>query len=198
MTELLYLKDSYLKECEAIVLYADDKIVVLDQTVMYAQGGGQPFDTGTITRSQDAFSVLTVKKKDSQVVHEVDRAGLIVGDKVHVKIDWVRRYHLMRMHTASHLIAAVGYKDVGILITGNQLDVEKSRMDFNLENGDKATVQRLVDKANALITKGAATNVSFMPREDAMKIPAMVKLAGTLPPEIHIWRLVEIEGIAVL
>ena len=195
MTDLIYLQDSYQRECDATVLYADGTSVVLDQTVLYAQGGGQPFDTGAIARGGDTFKVVAVKKKDGQVVHELDRPGLAVGDAAHVTVDWERRYRLMRMHTASHVLCAVGHKELGIKITGNQLDLQKSRMDFDLEDCDKAIMQGIVDKANALIVQGASISISFMSREEALKIPSMVKLAGALPPEIPIWRLVGIEGI---
>jgi Ser-tRNA(Ala) deacylase AlaX len=192
MTELLHLQDSYLRECEARVLYSDGKEVMLDQTVLYPQGGGQPTDTGTLFRNNDLFKVLAVKKKDGDIVHELDREGLLVGDAVKVVVDWERRYRHMRMHTAAHLLSTVAYKEIGLLITGNQLGADKSRLDFNLEQCDRSVMQSIVDKTNALITKGAKTRVDFLPREEALKIPSVIKLAGAFPPNIPTLRILSI------
>jgi Ser-tRNA(Ala) deacylase AlaX len=194
MTDLLYLNDSYLRECEALVEYVDGTSIVIDRTVLYPQGGGQPTDTGLLVRQGDnaVFKVTLVRKQEGHVVHTVDKPGLAVGDSVKVVLDWEPRYRLMRMHTAAHLLAAIGHRDLGLLITGNQLGIDKSRIDFNLENCDRTIMENLVRKANELIAKGAAVSVSFLPREEALKMPSIVKLANALPPAIDILRIVTI------
>lgn len=197
MTDLLCLQDSYRKDCEAMVIYADGKEVVLDTTVLYPQGGGQPSDTGTLTRGADVFNVIAVRKKDGQVVHELDKEGIAVGDQVSVEVEWEQRYRLMRMHTAAHVLSAVAYKETGLLITGNQLGVEKSHLDFNLEQCDKEYMRSLVDKANALVERGMPVEVSFLPREEAFKIPGIVKLAKALPPNVMILRIVTIGDLDI-
>lgn len=195
MTEQLCLKDGYRRSSDALVIYADGKEVVLDRTVLYPQGGGQPSDTGTLRRADGVFTVLAVRKKDGQVVHVVDKEGIAVGDAVVVEVDWERRYRIMRMHTAAHVLSAVAYTETGLLITGNALGTEKSHLDFNLEQCDKAVMRSIVDKANALIKQGAPISVSFLPREEAFKIPSIVKLASILPPSVPILRIVTIGDI---
>ncbi len=196
MIELVYLKDSYLRELETkIVEIINERFIVLDKTVFYAQGGGQPFDTGTIQKENEHFKVLSVKKGEGNVLHEVDRAGLKVNDKVNCKIDWNRRYKLMRMHSAAHLLCSIFFKEANVLITGNQLDLEKSRIDFNLEEFDKEKISKYFEKANSLIEQGAEVKVYSLPREEALKIPNVVKLASALPPEVAELRIVEIVGI---
>ena len=149
MEGALYLHDSYLKSCTAKVLSVKDhKFITLDQTVFYARGGGQPWDTGKIIRGGEEFPVVAVVKSDGAISHEVSREGLQPGDSVTCEIDWARRHRLMRMHTAGHILSALMYK-AGILITGNQLDTDKTRFDFSMENFDKAAFQSLVDGANA-------------------------------------------------
>ncbi|HQT44704.1 MAG TPA: alanine--tRNA ligase-related protein, partial [Candidatus Micrarchaeota archaeon] len=97
MTKLLCLEDSYLKECSAKVEKMLSPIeAVLDQTVFYPRGGGQPSDTGKITAGGQEFAVLEVTKKDGQAVHKLDKAGLADGAEVKCVIDWSRRYKLMR------------------------------------------------------------------------------------------------------
>lgn len=197
-TELLYLDNSYLKECEATVIgVVNEKQIMLDKTVFYAQGGGQPFDTGTLMCSGESYKVTAVKKSEGNVFHEVDHAGLKVGDRVTCSIDWQRRYTFMRVHTAMHILSSVFHNKTGALISGNQIDLEKSRIDFTLENFDRDQIQQYAQHANELIKQNKPIKVYSMKRDEALKIPSVVKLAGALPPQIDILRIVEIQDIDV-
>ena len=101
----------------------------------------------------------------------------------------------MRMHTAAHIIDAVLYKEAGALCTGNQLGVDKSRIDFSLETLDKDKVQQYIGMANEYVKKAIDLKIYFMKREEALKIPGVVKLASVMPPEFEELRIVEIPGI---
>ena len=196
MTTALYMTDSYLKEFEASVVYViEGKFIVLDQTAFYAQGGGQPFDTGVLSCNGEEYPVVSVRKAEGQIRHEVSKEGLKEGYKVTGNINWERRYQLMRMHTAAHLLAAIIHTKTGALITGNQLDMDKSRIDFSLDDFNPELFKEYVALANDLIQKDLKVSVSFMPREEALKMPGMVKLAGALPPEVAELRIVSIEGV---
>jgi len=199
--EALYLDDSYMKECDAKVeSVKNGKYVVLDRTVFYPKGGGQPNDTGKIIRKSDGeeFKVVFVGKFEGRISHEVDREGLKEGDEVKCFLDWERRYKLMRMHTAAHVLAGgILYKKYGAMITGNELDVDKTRFDFNLENFDRELMEKAVEEANKLLEKDAEVKTYYLPRSEAMKNPEMVKLAGALPPNIDPLRIVEIAGVDV-
>ncbi|MEM4336023.1 MAG: alanyl-tRNA editing protein AlaXM [Candidatus Anstonellales archaeon] len=199
--EALYLEDSYLKECDAKVeSVKDGKYVVLNRTIFYPNGGGQPHDTGKIIRKSDGkeFRVVFVGKFEGKISHEVDGEGLKEGEEVKCILDWDRRYKLMRMHTAAHVLAGgVLYKKYNAKITGNQLDVDKSRFDFNLENFDRETFERAVAEANEILGKNIEVKTYYMPRAEAMKNPEMVKLAGALPPNIDPLRIVEIAGVDI-
>ena len=134
MIKALFLEDSYLKECDAtVVAVSDGKYIVLDQTVFYPKGGGQPHDTGKIIHENNVFNTIYVGKFKGSISHEVDKVGLNNGDRVHCILDWKRRYKLMRNHTAAHTLAAILEKETGALITGNQLEEDKVRFDFNLD-----------------------------------------------------------------
>jgi misacylated tRNA(Ala) deacylase len=189
----LYLHDSYKKETDAHVVHVfDDRFIVLNHTVFYAQGGGQPGDTGTLTKDSVTCTVLNTTKKDGMILHEVDKPGLVVGDKVHARINWERRYKLMRHHTAAHILSTVVHEHAGALITGNQISEDKLRIDFSLEAYDPLKLQHYIAIANDIIAKHLDVHVRFMPREDALQLPGIVKLAGALPPNIPELRIVTI------
>jgi misacylated tRNA(Ala) deacylase len=196
LTSMLFLGDSYLRECDAFVVSVSDlKYVVLDQTVFYPKGGGQPWDTGKILKANEVYDVVYVGKFSGEVSHEVDRAGLGEGDKVHCVLDWERRYKLMRSHTAAHVFASLLWAGTGALITGNQLEVDYVRFDFNLENFDRAILESYVRKANELFSRDIPVRCYDLPREEALKMPGMVKMAEALPPDLPVLRIVEIPGV---
>src|SRR3989344_785485 len=196
MQQALYMDDMYLKEFEAIVeSVKDDKYVVLDKTAFYPVSGGVAHDMGILTRNGEEFPVIYVGKFDGNVSHEVSKPGLKPGDKVTGKIDWDRRYKLMRLHTTAHLLAAIMHNKAKALITGNQIEIDKARMDFSLEEFDRNKIVEYIALANTLVQKGAKVKIGYMKREEALKIPDMVKLANKMPPEVDVFRTIEIEGI---
>ncbi|VVB98624.1 Alanyl-tRNA editing protein AlaX-M [uncultured archaeon] len=191
----IFLNDSYAQECDAkIAEMPEPKKAVLDKNLFYPRGGGQPSDKGQLVRGSEIFNVLNVEKKEGKIIHELDREGLAAGDSVHCKLEWKRRHALMRMHTAAHILAGMFAAETGALITGNQLEEDRSRFDFSLENFDRAKFDELVQKANEIIAKGIELKIYSLPREEAMKIPGIVKLAAALPPAIAVLRIVEIPG----
>lgn len=199
MTEKLFLEDSYLKEFEAMIVNLNNKYIILDKTVFYPRSGGQANDTGTLTRVKDnkEFQVVYVTKINEDVSHEVNDIGMEVGDKVIGKINWKRRYKLMRLHTAAHILDAVFHEDEGILITGNELSEEKGRIDFNLKEFNKEKVQSYIDKANEIIEKDLEVKNYYLKKEDALKIPGIVKLANATPPDLPILRITEISNLDI-
>lgn len=204
MTKLLYHKDSYLKECTAIVVEtktnepetneSGKQIVILDQTIFYPSGGGQPHDTGTITKDGKVSHVIAVSMKEGQVEHEIDHE-LKQGDVVHCKIDWERRYQLQKMHTACHVLSAIFVKETGALITGNQLNLDQSRIDFSLDVFDREKIQGYINKANEALQTNQDIEVFFMPRAEAEKMPELSKLAMGLKEGVKEIRVVKIGNI---
>ncbi len=196
MTKALFLVDSYLKESPAIVVSVKDgKYVVLDQTIFYAKGGGQPHDTGRIIRGNEVYNVVFVGKFSGEISHEVDRVGLQPGDHVSCVLDWSRRYKLMRSHTAAHVLASLLNKGTGALITGNQLEEDHVRFDFSLEKFDKPLLEEYLAKANELFGTDVPVKWYELPREEAMKIPGVVKMAEAFPPDLPVLRIVEIADV---
>jgi len=194
MTESLYLKDSYLKEWEATVeSVSDGKFVVLNKTAFYPSSGGQPSDEGVMINEQgEEFKVVYVGKFSGNISHEVEKQGLKIGDKVKCKIDWKRRYTLMKLHTATHILSEVLYKEANALITGGQMNLDKSRMDFSLENYDLEKVKSYVDKVNEIIEKNLKVSIEFLSSEEAIKLPKLSKLAKGIPESLETVRIVSI------
>jgi len=196
MTEALFLIDSYLKESSAkVVSVKDGKYVILNRTIFYPKGGGQPNDTGKIIKNHEAYNVMYVGKFSGEISHEVDHPGLKAGDAVHCVLNWERRYKLMRSHTAAHVFASLLNKGTGALITGNQLEEDHVRFDFSLEKYDRTILEEYLAKANQLFATDVPVKWYELPREEALKIPGVVKMAHAFPPDLPILRIVEIVGV---
>ncbi|BDB97561.1 alanyl-tRNA editing protein AlaXM [Saccharolobus caldissimus] len=198
MTEELYLKDSYIREFDAKVKEIKSDYAILDKTAFYPGGGGLENDIGYFINSKgEKINVTEVKRdENNEILHKVEsNSSLNVGDIIKGVIDWPRRYKMMRLHTASHIIAAIAYNKFGSLITGGHINPEYAKDDFNVDNKD--TLIDIINEANEIVKKAIEVKVYFLPREEALMIPAIVKLAGRNPPNIPIWRIVEIPGIDI-
>jgi misacylated tRNA(Ala) deacylase len=199
-TKQLYLYDSYQKEFEAEIQNVNGNQVILDQTAFHPLTGGVAHDTGYITRGNTTDRVLRVEinRETKEITHVLEEAGgLSSGDTVKGVIDWERRYRLMRLHTAAHLIAAIMYRDYNALITGGQVDCEQAKLDFNLPKTDREIFEDAVAKANNEVGKGTALKIYFLDRTEALKVPGIIKLAERMPPQVKELRIVEIPGIDV-
>ncbi len=196
LTRALYLTDSYLRECDAhVVSVKDGRYIVLDQTVFYPKGGGQPWDTGKIVKGDEVFNVVYVGKFSGEISHEIDRAGLKENDGVHCILNWERRYKLMQSHTAAHTLASLLCRETGALITGNQLEEDKVRFDFNLKEYSREILETYIDKTNELLGKDIPVKWYEIPREEALKIPNVTKMAKASFPDVPNLRIVEIVGV---
>jgi len=199
MTQKLFLENSYLKEFEATVVNVNDKYISLDKTLFYPKSGGQACDLGKLIRIKDdkKFQVVFVAKINDDVSHEVSEEGLKIGDKVKGEINWERRYKLMRLHTAAHVLDNVFHENGEVLITGNELNIERSRIDFNLKEFNKEKVQNYINEANKIIEKDLEVKNYSLKKEEAMKIPGIIKLANAAPPDLPILRITEISNLDI-
>ena len=196
-TKLLYLDDAYLRECDARIIYVDKNRIILDKTIFYPTGGGQPHDTGIIKVNEEVYHVIDVRKENNSVVHVLDKEGLKQEEIVHCILDWERRYRLMRMHTAAHILASVFFNEYDAKITGNQLGLDKTRFDFNIPSFDRNQMEQAINRANELMSKHVDLKIYYMSRDDVLKNPNFIKLASKLPPNIDPLRIVEIPGIDI-
>ena len=221
MTELLCQSDAYLKEFDATVTAVNGDQVALDRTAFYPRGGGQPSDQGVLRvgGESEPYRVLEVKKQAgysassrrtadlnptensrrdaAEVWHKLDRAATFApGTQVHGEIDWERRYKLMRTHTALHILCGMMFRDYGVSVTGGDMEPLAARMDFELEHMSADFAQVVEEKVNAEVAAARDIRVKVLPREEAFKIPDLIRTKiNLLPPNIKEVRTVEIVGL---
>jgi misacylated tRNA(Ala) deacylase len=200
MTDALYHTDAYLKEFDAVVTAVEGNAVALDRTAFYPGGGGQPNDEGTLTDGARTWKVAKVRKSGADVWHELaeDLSGLgdVRGLAVHGAVEWERRYKLMRTHTAMHILCGVIFRDYGASVTGGNMEPLKGRMDFEFETMRQEFVRQIEEKINVEIAAARPIKVKILPREEAFRIPDLIRTKINLLPEgITEVRTVEIEGL---
>jgi len=196
MTEDLFRSDSYLKTCEANVLKADETGIVLDRTIFYPMGGGQPGDTGTATLADGrAIRIADTRKgvEPGEILHVLTPGETPpeIGSKVTLTLDWERRHRHMRVHTALHLLSAV----IAGSVTGGQIGDGKGRLDFDLPDTalDKDAIEA---KLNELVAADHATGTQWITDEEMDQRPDLVKTMSVKPPRgAGRVRLLEIPGV---
>lgn len=160
MTEILYMKDvesNYIKEFDArIVDHAEDH-VVLDKTAFYAEAGGQPTDKGILKWPGGQSSVRKVRKDKGTVKHFV--GSIPEAEEVHAELDWERRYALMRMHTAQHVVSGVVFSLFEARTVGNQIHGDRSRIDFHPVTFEENDLRVIEETCNNVISKNIPVSI---------------------------------------
>ena len=193
MTEILFRDDSYLRECQATVTDSGDGAVLLDRTIFYPTGGGQPGDTGRMSwDGGNATIINTVYGDGGEIRHLVAEGDSLPGSgtSVNIDIDWDRRYRHMRMHTALHLLGSV----LQYGVTGGSIGAEKSRLDFDMVNPvDKEAVNSALQ---ALVADDHPITCRWITDEELAAKPELVRTMSVQPPRgAGKIRLLEIEGV---
>lgn len=193
MTEQLFREDSYLKECDAIVVTADGDAIVLDRTVFYPMGGGQAADTGTIHWEGGSATVIDTRYGDGGAIRHIveeNAARPQAGTQVRASIDWDRRYRHMRMHTALHLLGSI----LKYGVTGGNISAEKSRLDFDME--DTIDKEEVAKALKALVEENHSISCRWITDEELEAQPDLVRTMSVQPPKgAGKVRLLDIEGV---
>jgi misacylated tRNA(Ala) deacylase len=196
VTDLLYQTDSYIHEFDATVTAVEGNAVVLDRTAFYPGGGGQPHDVGTLAVGGQTWQVTRVRKQDDAVWHELDGQPPAIGTPVHAVINWERRYRLMRIHTALHILCGVIWRDYGAQVTGGNMEPGRARMDFEFERMQQELVAEIEKKVNLEMAAARPVKVKILPREEAFQIPDLIRTKiNLLPGGIRQVRTVELVGL---
>jgi len=200
MTQLLYQTDSYLKSNNATItqVLPEEHAIIVDQTVFYPGGGGQPADYGTLKWENTTSPLLKIKKSQDEVLLFLPPEVALpqVGTKVECILDWERRYQLMRTHSAMHVLCGVIFRDYGATVTGGDMDPLKGRMDFEFETMHKELVTAIEEAVNKEVQLAHPIKVKILPREEAFQIPDLIRTKINLLPEgIQFVRTVEIVGL---
>jgi misacylated tRNA(Ala) deacylase len=200
MTRLLYQTDSYIKSFQAAITGIDNDLhaVFLNQTAFYPGGGGQPHDMGTFSVDGALLEVIKVKRVSGKLLHFLRRDASLpeIGAAVTGKIDWNRRYQLMRTHTAMHVLCGVVFRDYSAQVTGGNMEPLKGRMDFEFETMRQELVAEIEAAINVEVTKALPLEIRILPREEAFQIPDLIRTKINLLPEgIKEVRVVEIKDL---
>ena len=181
-TELLFRGDAYLKTATARVIAVHERGIELDRTIFYPLGGGQMGDTGTLLRSSgEPIPVVDTRKGEAMesVLHvpASGAASLEPGETLALALDWERRYALMRLHTALHVMSCV----VVAPVTGGNNSPDKGRLDFDIDMSllDAEKIER---ETNALIARGVETETVWITDEELDARPELVKTMSVQPP----------------
>ena len=178
-TAELFREDGYLKACEAVVTGVTEQGVTVDQTVFYPLGGGQPGDSGRMTRADGSVvTVVDCFKSEGQHLHVLgaDQIPPAVGETVQLEIDWERRHRLMRMHSCMHMLCVA----IPAPVTGGSIRDGSGRLDFDLpEPPDKLEVEATL---NRLIEEGHSMSLQWITDEEMEANSELVRTMSVTPP----------------
>jgi misacylated tRNA(Ala) deacylase len=202
--EQLCYTDAYARHVTARVRHVEvgeAPLLVLDRTVFYPGGGGQPSDRGLLLRAADGrtWTVKGARKSGGEIVHELepgdgDPPG--IGDELEVDLDWARRLALMRTHTALHALCGVVWRDHGALVTGGNMEPGSGRMDFEFETMSGDLVGSIEATVNAELARAREVKAAVLPRDEAFAIPDLIRTkVNLLPAGIDEIRTIEIVGL---
>ena len=201
MTEDLCSTDAYLRTCDSSVVEVRDDGVVLDRTVFYPRGGGQPGDSGFLRWEGGECRVTDTSKSrdDGEIVHAIDPAtpSPEAGTAVTAELDWERRYQHMRTHTALHALSGVVFTDFGAKVTGGNMDSGGvARMDFELDGISQEFGREVEERLNARVREDVPVHVHFLPRAEALGDPDLIRTKVSLIPDsVDPIRVIDITGI---
>jgi misacylated tRNA(Ala) deacylase len=203
MTETIYSTDAYAAEVDATVVDVDtaERRVLLDRTVFYPGGGGQPPDTGALWIGDDRLTVVKVASDPNGVWHWVsDDTGDVlpnIGQAVRGAVDWDRRYELMRTHTAMHALCGVVWERFHAPVTGGNMEPGEGRLDFEIPDWDtERDRQPIEDELNRQLAAARPVEVGFLPREEADQDPSLIRTkVSLLPPSLKTVRVIDIVGL---
>ncbi|WP_319824077.1 alanyl-tRNA editing protein [Thalassovita sp.] len=181
MTEPLFRTDAYLRQAPAVVTALTEQGgVVLDRSVFYPTGGGQPGDTGVLRwNGGEAVIATTVKGEGDDIVLVPAEGSRLpaVGDAVEQVLDWDRRQRLMRVHTALHLLSVV----IPLPVSGGAIGADKGRLDFDMPDAPEDK-QALEDALNALIARDLPVTDDWITDDELQANPGLVKTMSVMPP----------------
>jgi misacylated tRNA(Ala) deacylase len=200
-TTLLYYTDCYLREFRSEVVAADEDAhaVALAATAFFPTGGGQPHDTGVLAFGGWSAAVVDAAKgSDGVVWHTLSPGSPLptIGETVQGAIDWGRRYLLMRIHTAQHILNGVIWRDYGALVTGAHMIPGEGRLDFELPSMSKEFAHAVEERVNEQVALDLPVRILFLARAEADRDPSLLRLkADRIPRSVDPLRVIDIVGL---
>jgi misacylated tRNA(Ala) deacylase len=198
MTVRIYATDAYAVGMQGQVVRTDvdDNRVLLDRTVFYPGGGGQPHDLGYLAIGDDRLDVVRVTADTDGIWHWLDGALPSSGTSVDGAIDWDRRFALMRTHTAMHALCGVIWNRFQSPVTGGNMQPGAGRLDFDLPDWSADFIPIVEAELNDELARQRNVEISFLPRNAADEDPSLIRTKVNLLPEgIQEVRVIDIVGL---
>ena len=179
----LFETDAYMKEFQTkiIRINKENKTIELEDTAFYAKGGGQPGDIGIIEIDGEEIRVTDTIKNEGSIINIVENLKNAEREKKIIgKIDWIKRYKHMRMHSALHLMCSI----IPMSVTGGQIGFEKSRLDFN-DPEKKIIKEEIEEKLNFLVKENHKITYELLDSKILQEKPEIVRTMSVKPPNIN-------------
>jgi len=175
----IFRSDPYLSASEAMVVAVLEEGLILDKTVFYPEGGGQPGDIGRIANNIFEADVKNTIKSTNGILHLTDNklGAISEGDNVKIDIDWERRYSLMRMHTALHILCSI----VDGAVTGGSVGSHKSRLDFDIP-GERPDKESLTKELMEIVDRNYPVTSSWISDQELQQNPNLIRTMSVKPP----------------
>lgn len=181
MTELLFHQDPYLRRAEGLVTgHTPEGGILMDRSLFYPTGGGQPGDSGQVIWPGGRLSIATAVKAEGGQISLVPAEATTLpplGTRLDQQIDWDRRYRHMRVHTALHLLSVV----IPLPVTGGQIGAERGRLDFDMPDPPD-DLGALEERLNALIERDLPVQTDWISDAELQANPGLVKTLSVKPP----------------
>ncbi len=195
-TRRLYHEDDYLFECDAIVAAIRDGALAFDRTCFYPGGGGQPSDSGLVTFDSGLQAEIAAASSDADgLIWHASSAATALGDRAHLALDAARRMAFMRYHTVLHVLNTITLREYGGWITGAQIGVEYSRIDFKIETLTAQVRDALERRVNEVLSSRSTLRSYTIAEDEFRARPELLRTLEAQPPVVDgKVRVVEIEG----
>lgn len=194
----LYLENSYLKECSANIVSIQDRFVVFNQTIFYPGGGGQPCDRGVIKQGDETYKIVTVKKIDGEIIHELEHPLQDINQTVEMQIDWSWRFQNMKYHTLLHVISGYLFQHYNALATSSQIEKDHARLElsFSPEIMEEIPFDSLEQSIKKILAHPHNVYTKTISRTEAEQKEGFIKtVINLLPASLNQIRIVQINEI---
>ena len=177
MTIELFRNNSYLKEHDTTISEIVSDGLVLNETIFYPEGGGQPGDEGSITINNQTIDIIGTRYTDNKLVHMIENIdGFKKNEEVKLNLNWIKRYSYMKVHTCLHLLCSI----IPFPVTGGSIGDRRGRLDFDLET--KPDKEEVLNKINELINKDYLIHISSITDKELDDNPDLVRTMAVKPP----------------
>ena len=194
MTRRLYLEDSYQRDFDSEVVACDDAWCRLAATAFHPGGGGQPCDRGQLVIADEPLDVTAVREDGAGVWHQLARP-VALGRAAHGALDWPHRYAIMRHHALLHVVNTIAFRELGALITGAQIGVDRSRIDLRLVDFSRERLPEVEARVNEVIARDLPLTAATISEDDFRRRPDLTRTLDVKPPIVDgCVRIVEIAG----